>query len=100
MCLYGLSFNFFAGTAPTYIPEMYFPLEQSRCTRRSLNKLWIPNQRTNRGLKILSYVGPRLWNSLPNLVKCAKNVNNFKHKLKELFFNSLKDQEKNIYFYY
>ena len=25
-------FNFFAGAAPTYISEMYFPLEQSRCT--------------------------------------------------------------------
>ena len=54
-------FNFFSGIAPTYISEMYFPLEQSHCTRRSLNKLWIPNQRTNRGLKILSYVVPRLW---------------------------------------
>ena len=93
-------FNFFAGAAPTYISEMYFPLEQSQHTRRSLNKLWIPNQRTNRGLKILSYVGPRLWNSLPNFLKSAKNVNNFKHKLKELYFNNLRDEEKNPYFYY
>ena len=79
---------------------MYFPLEQSQCTRRSLNKLWIPNQRTNRGLKMLSYLGPRLWNVLPNVLKSAKNVNNFKHKLKESFFNNLRDKEENPYFYY
>ena len=93
-------FNFFVGAAPTYISEMYFPLEQSQCTRRSFNKLWIPNQRTNRGLKILSYLGPRLWNTLPNFLKSAKSVNDFKHKLKESFFNSLRDKEKNPYFYY
>ncbi len=93
-------FNFFVGVAPTYISEMYFPLEQSHCTRRSLNKLWIPNQRTNRGLKMLSYLGPRLWNVLPNFLKSTKNVNGFKHKLKESFFNSLRDKEKNPYFYY
>ena len=93
-------FNFSVGASPTYISEMYFPLEQSQCTRRSFNKLWIPNQRTNRGLKCLSYLGSRLWNMLPNFLKSAKNVNDFKHKLKESFFNSLRDKEENPYFYY
>ena len=91
-------FNFFIGVAPTYISEMYFPLEQSQCTRRSLNKLWIPNQRTNRGLKMLSYLGPRLWNVLPNFLKSLKSVNNFKHKLKESFFNSLRGKGKKSLF--
>ena len=93
-------FNFFAGAAPAYISEMYFPLEQSHCTRRSFNKLWIPNQRTNRGLRGLSYAGPRLWNSLPNCLKTAMSVNTFKHKLKEFHFNTLRDKEKNPYVYY
>ena len=93
-------FNFFAGAAPVYISEMFLPLQQSHTTRRSQNKLWIPNQKTNRGLGIISYVGPRLWNSLPNFLKSVENVNKFKHKSKELFFNNLRDKEKNPYLYY
>ena len=46
-------FNFFAGTAPAYVCEMYHPVEQSRYTRRSFKKLCLPNQKTNRGMKTL-----------------------------------------------
>ena len=79
---------------------MFFPVEQSQITRRSLNKLQIMNQRTNRGLRTLSYVGPKLWNSLPNSLKSVKSVNNFKHKSKELFFDNLRAREEDPYFYY
>ena len=87
-------FNFFAGAAPVYVSEMFLPIKQSHNTRRSQNKLWIPNQKTNRGLGNISYVGPRLWNSLPNYLKSSESVNKFKHKSKELFFNNLRDKEK------
>ena len=93
-------FNFFAEAAPLYISEMFFTVEQSQITCRSLNKLQIPNQRTNRGLKMLSYVGPRLWNILPNSLKSVNSVNNFKHKSKELFFDNLRAREKDPYIYY
>ena len=93
-------FNFFAGAAPVYVSEMFLPIQQSHITRRSQNKLWIPNQKTNRGLGNISYVGPRLWNSFPNSLKCSESVNKFKHKSKELFFNNLRDKEKNPYHYY
>ena len=93
-------FNFFAGAAPLYVSEMFLPIQQSHITRRSQNKLWIPNQKTNRGLGNISYVGPRLWNSLPNSLKSSENVNKFKHKSKESFFNKLRDKEKNPYYYY
>ena len=49
----------------------------------SLNKLWISNQRTNQGLRILSYVGPRLWNSLPFFL--AKSVYYIKNEFKYFF---------------
>ena len=91
-------FNFIAEAAPLYISEMFFPVEQSQNTRRSLNKLQIPYQRTNRGLKMLSYVGPRLWNSLPNSLKSVNGVNNFKHKSKELFFDNLRACEEDPYY--
>ena len=93
-------FNFIAEAAPLYISEMFFLVEQSQNTRRSLNKLQIPYQRTNRGLKMLSYVGPRLWNSLPNSLKSVDGVNNFKHKSKELFFDNLRAREEDPYIYY
>ena len=50
--------------------------------------------RTNGGLRILSYVGQRLWNSLQN------SVNNFKHKSKDLCFNRLREKDKNPDVYY
>ena len=74
-----------AGVAPSYISEMYFPMEQSHITVRSLNNLWIPNQRSNRGVRILLNVSPRLWNSLPISLKSTKSVSSFKHKFKDLF---------------
>ena len=92
-------FNFFANAAPAYISEMYIPVEQSRVTRRSFNKLRIMNQKTNRGLKILSFAGPRLWNCLPNSIKFATSANNFKHNLKKLFFDNLLGRDLDPYIY-
>jgi len=82
-------FNFFAKTAPAYICEMYNPVEQSRYTRRSFKQLKLPNQATNRGLKTLSYIGPKLWNGLPTSILSVNGVNTFKHKLKENFFKEI-----------
>ena len=93
-------FNFFAKTAPIYISEMYNPVEQSRHTRRSLKQLKLPNQKTNRGLKTLSYIGPKLWNALPTSILSVDNVNNFKHKLKENFFKEIQKIEDSLYVLY
>ena len=93
-------FKYFAKTAPAYISEMYFPVEQRQVTRRSFNKLRIPNQRTNRGLKILSFLGPKLWNNLPNHLKSSTSVNTFKHNIKKLFFDNLIAKDLNPYLYY
>ena len=46
-------FNFFAGAAPVYVSEIFLP-HNSHITHRSQNKLWIPNQKTNRGLGNIS----------------------------------------------
>jgi len=93
-------FNFFAKTAPAYISEMYNPVEQSRYTRRSSKQLKLPNQITNRGLKTLSYIGPKLWNALPTSILSVNNVNNFKHKLKENFFKEIQKIEDSPYIHY
>ena len=93
-------FIFFAKTAPTYISEMYNPVEQSRHTRRSFKQLKLPNQTTNRGLKTLSYIGPKLWNALPTSILSVNSVNNFKHRLKENFFEEIQKIEDSSYILY
>ena len=37
------------------------------------------------GQKCLSYLGPKLWNSIPSDLKLANNPDTFKHKIKETF---------------
>ena len=93
-------FNFFAKTAPTYISEMFNLVEQSRHTRRSFKQLKLPNQTTNRGLKTLSYIGPKLWNALPTSILSVNCVNNFKHRLKENFFKEIQKIEDSSYILY
>ena len=99
-CVCVNNFIFFAKTAPDYISEMYHRVEQSRHTRRSFNQLQLPNQSTNRGLKTLLYIGPRLWNALPTSILSLNNVNNFKHKLKENFFKEVQKEEDSPYIHY
>ena len=41
----------------------------------------------------LSYVGPNVWNKLPNNLKTATNVNCFKHDNKKYFFKKLSENE-------
>ena len=90
-------FNFFAKIAPAYISEMYSSVEQSQHTRTSLKQLKLPNQTTNRGLKTLSYIGPRLWNALPISILSVNSVNSFKHKLKENFFKEIQKSEDSLW---
>ena len=40
------------------------------------------------GQKAISFVGPSLWNSLPELIKKTDNlINTFKHNVKNYFLN-------------
>ena len=47
----------------------------------------------------LSYVGPRIWNKLPNNLKTATNVTCFKHDIKKYFLQNLSETEADIYSY-
>ncbi len=40
------------------------------------------------GLKTVQYFGSKLWNTLPLFIRVARNVSNFRSKLKEYFINS------------
>ena len=80
-CLLVNIYNFINHLAPVYI--VWF---SSHKTRSFFQMLMLPSQTSNRRLQTISYLGPRLWNSLPTIVKSAGSVNTFKHKIKELFF--------------
>ena len=99
-CLLVNIYNFFNKRAPEYFVEMFYPAEQGLKTRSSYQKLILPCRTTNRGLRMLSYLGPRLWNGLHTEIKSASNANNFKHKIKNRFFIQLQKKEDSPYIYY
>ena len=83
-----------------YYDEMYYPAVRAQNTRFSFQKLILPYRCTNRGLRTLGYLGPRLWNGLNSDLKLSSNVNNFKHKVKDSFFARLQKEEDSPYIYY
>ena len=99
-CILSNIYKFFNNSAPCYISELYHPAKQFHVTRTSFQKLILPNKTTNRGLRNLNFVGPRLWNSLPSEIKSVGTVNTFKHKVKESFFSELQKKEDNPYIFY
>ena len=92
-------YKFFNNLAPAYYEEIYCPMNQIQVTRFSFQKLTLPSQKSNRGLRTITYLGPRLWNSLPRDLKASSNANTFKHKLKSNLFEELK-REKKVHTYF
>ena len=58
-------------------------------TRKSSLKLFQPLRTKALCEKCLSYLGPFIWNDLPDDVKMSNNVNAFKHKIKKTFLTLL-----------
>ena len=50
--------------------EIFHPVDRNgMSTRNSFQKLTAPFRRTNQGQKALSYIGPSVWNKLPDNLK-------------------------------
>ena len=58
-------------------------------TRQAYSRLIKPLRKTNMGLNSLSYLGPSLWNKLPENIKQSSSLNTFKHEVKEHFLKNL-----------
>ena len=81
----------FSKHSPDYFEELFFPTEETDIrARSSFQKLKIPRPKTNIGLKSLSYTDPSLWNNLNENLKRSSSINDFKHKIKEFYFEELK----------
>ena len=96
-CLLVNIYKFFNKTAPVYYDEMYYPAVRSQFTRFSFQKLILPSQHTNRGLRTLGYLEPRLWNGLHSNLK---SFNIFKHKINDAFLRLEKGRKDSPYIYH
>ena len=85
-------FNFFHGSCPIYMADMFdIALEGKINTRSSYRKLKQPFRKTNMGQNSLSYSGPGEWNKLPNTIKMCQTLNKFKHLLKKYYLDFMKE---------
>ena len=75
---------------PAYMNEVFRPAENMRInTKNSFLKLNHPFRNTSTGQKGLSYIGPAIWNRIPEIIKKTRNLNTFKHKMKHYYLNDL-----------
>ena len=93
-------FKFFNKMSPQYMSEILHPSHSRYNTRMATLKLDLPFRQSCPGQKTISYLGPNIWNNLVAETKLRRSVNSFKHDIKKLFFDKLKKQNDNIFFYY
>ena len=88
-----ITFKFVNNTCPHYLKEIFEFAPYCRIdTRNKFAKLKIPFRKTNMGQKAISFVGPSLWNSLPELIKKTDNVITFKHNVKNYCLNWINNE--------
>jgi hypothetical protein len=83
-----LVFKALHGMGPTYISDMftfYIPLRPLRPQKSQV--LCIPYTRTKQGEAAFSYYAVQIWNKLPDHVKNAPTIANFKTQLKTTLFS-------------
>ena len=84
------SIQIFQNKSPAYKNEVFRPAQNTRInTRNSYFKLSRPFRKTSTGQNNLSYIGPAIWNKIPEILKKNKNLNTFKHKMKHYYLNEL-----------
>ena len=88
-CFSSNAFKFFNNLSPVYMEQVFSRGDGNRTTRRSFQKLVLPLRKTVQGQRTLSYVGPCLWNQLPNEVKSCKTTNSLKHSHLETLENDV-----------
>ena len=69
-------------------------------TRHSYMKLTQPFRKRNFGKNNLSFLGPKIWNELPESIKNSNLLNTFKHKVKDHFFSIMENKENCHFIFY
>ena len=66
-CISVSTFKFFSKECPLYMLDVFHPADENgMSTRNSFQKLSQPFRKTNQGQNSLSYIGPSVWNKLPD----------------------------------
>lgn len=83
-----LTFKVLNNLSPSYIRDLLQTYKPSRSLRSStMNLLVIPRSRLKfYGDRAFSVCAPKLWNHLPENVKCSPNLTSFKSNLKTYLF--------------
>ena len=77
---------------PNFLKEVFQTAPKNNIQiRGSFPKLKCPFLKTNAGQMALSYIGPTIWSKTPDMLKRTKNLNTFKHDLKEHYLKELKN---------
>ena len=89
-CATSTVFKFVKKKCPAYMKEVFRTAENIRINaRNSFLKLNNPFRKTSTGQNGLSYIGPAIWNRIPEILKKTKNLRTFKHKVKQYYLNDL-----------
>ena len=73
---------------PVFMKDYFLPKSTSYDLRRN-DVLFVPKVKTtNYGIRSISFLGPKIWNSLPNEIKLSKNANQFKILIKDWYFEN------------
>ena len=90
-CINAITFKFFNNACPHCLNEVYEYAPQCRIElRRNFAKVKVRFRKTSMGQDGLSYIGPSLWNNLPESLKKNNTVlNTFKHNLKNKYLDIL-----------
>ena len=89
-CINSIAFKYFDNQCPYYLNEVFMKApETSSSLRNSYHKLQQPFRKTNTGQNALSFIGPALWNKVPDEIKRTTNLNAFKHNLKKHYLKEL-----------
>ena len=91
-CINSIVFKYINYQCPNYLNEVVQTAPENNIqTRGSLLKLKCPFRKTKAGQMALSYIGPIIWSKTPDTLKRTKNLNTFKHNLKEHYLKELKN---------
>ena len=87
-CISTITFKFVNNACSYYLKENFEFAPHCRLYRRNkFAKLKITFHKTNMEQKVISFVGPPLWDSLPELIKQANNLNTLNHNVKNYCLN-------------
>ena len=76
-------FTVFKGLTPVIFAEAFSVRQQSQYNMRNYSYFAMPRAKTvNHGLESLSYLGSKLWDSIPSHMKEIDSLNEFKHIIK------------------